>query len=482
MRRLLQNKAAMSVFWSAAERFSVQAVQFVLNILLARLIVPEEFGLIAMINVFIQIAQAFVDSGFSNALIQKKNKNEIDFYTVFLFNFSISLSLYIIFYIFSPIISDFYGEPRLTSLCRWLGVSIIIQGLSVVPIAKLTISLDFKTQAKSSFVSILVSGCIGLFFAYNGFGAKALVIQFVLNSFLNTVFLYCYTRWRPHLIFSVNSFTGLFSFGSKLLVAGLMQTIYVNLYSLVIAKKYSAINAGYYNQSNIMSRFPSVSLMAVITRAIYPIQCEIQDDEEKLLLSYYKNIGISCFLVFPIMCCLSALSESIIDVILTRDWLPMSSIFSLICLGYMWNAPIAQNNQIVNVRGRSDLFLKAEIIKKIVGLIILFSTLPFGIIVVCIGIIAYNLFDMFIMSLYAHEVIRFSYKKYLFIVLTYAFIAIVLGLLVMTLVSFISFSIWKLVLGLVFYWVLYIVFCYCCNMPELLYLKEMITSFSSHFK
>ena len=179
MNGIRQNKTARSVIWSAAERFSVQAVQFLLNILLARLIAPEEFGLIAMINVFMLIAQSFVDSGFSNALIQKKDRTEVDFCTVFYFNLTMSIVIYGLFYICSSFIANFYEEPRLVNLCRVLGLSLIIQGLSVVPIAKLTSQLDFKTQAKSSITSIIVCGLVGLYFAYWGYGAWALVIQFV---------------------------------------------------------------------------------------------------------------------------------------------------------------------------------------------------------------------------------------------------------------------------------------------------------------
>lgn len=477
---ILQNKTTKSVLWSAAERFSVQAVQFLLNILLARLILPEEFGLVAMINVFMLIAQSFVDSGFSNALIQKKDRTEVDFCTVFFFNFFISVLIYALFYACAPLIARFYNEPRLIDLCRVLGLSLIIQGLSVVPIAKLTSQLDFKTQAKSSVTSIFISGAISLFFAYRGYGAWALVIQFVANCSLNTTLLYFFSKWKPRLIFSSQSLSGLFSFGSKLLIAGLLQTIYMNLYSLVIAKKYSALNIGFYNQSNLMARFPSVSLMAIITRALYPIQCSIQDKDDELLSSFYKYVGMSCFIVFPIMFSLTVLSKPIIMVVLTEKWADMSIIFSIICFANMWNAPIAQNNQILNVRGRSDLFLQAEVIKKIVGILVLVATLPFGMIIVCVGIVIYNVFDMTLMTFYAHKVLPFSYKKYLAIVIRYALLSIVAGIIAYLIILFFNSFLVKLLVGLITYCTLYFLLCTILKMSEVEYTRTLVKSIIKH--
>ena len=202
MHNYINNQTVESVIWSAVERFSVQAIQFVLTIILARLISPAEFGLIAMLGIFMQVAQSFVDSGFSNALIQKRNRTEADFSTVFYFNCIISIVTYIALYIAASHIAQFYDEPILENICKWIGVNLIIQGVAVVQVAKLTIDLNFKTQAKSSLVAITISGILGVYLAYNGYGVWALVIQSLLNTFINTLLLFFFTKWKPtHLNF-----------------------------------------------------------------------------------------------------------------------------------------------------------------------------------------------------------------------------------------------------------------------------------------
>jgi teichuronic acid exporter len=411
MESSLTNQTVKSVAWSAVERFSVQAIQFVISIILARLVAPSEYGLIAMLTIFIAIAQSFVDSGFSNALVQKKNRTETDFSTVFYFNIVISLLVYIILFISAPYIALFYKEPLLELVCKWMGLSLIIQGLSVVQIAKLTVLLDFKTQAKASLIAVIISGLLGVFLAYHGYGVWALLVQSLLNNLLNTFFLWVFAKWIPKLIFSWQSLKTLFSFGSKLLLSGLLHTVYINLYTLVIGRKYSAMDVGYFNQSSLLARFPSVSLMAIISRAIYPIQCENKDDDEVLYSSFINYLRMSCYIIFPIMIGLAVVAKPLILVLLTDKWLPMSDLLSILCLGYMWIPIMVMNNQILNVKGRSDYFLKSEVIKKIVGIVILLVTIPFGLTVICIGLFVYNLFDMIIIIYYSKKVIDIGYYK-----------------------------------------------------------------------
>lgn len=407
----LTSKTVKTVIWSAIERFSVQTVQFVITIILARLVAPSEYGLIAMLTIFIAVAQSFVDSGFSSALVQKKNRTETDFSTVFYFNIVISVIVYIGLYISAPYIALYYREPLLDLVCKWLGLSLIIQGLSVVQIAKLTVLLDFKTQARASLAAVVISGLLGVYLAYSGYGVWALVAQSLLNNLLNTFLLWVLAKWVPKFIFSWNSLKSLFSFGSKLLLSGLLHTIYLNLYSLVIGRKYSATDVGFFNQASISARFPSVSLMAIISRAIYPIQCKIQDENELLASSFIQYLRMSCYIIFPIMICIAVLARPLISVVLTDKWLPMSDLLTVLCLGYMWIPIMVLNNQILNVKGRSDYFLKAEIIKKIVGLLILLVTVQFGLTIICIGLFLYSIFDMIIIIYYSKKVISTGYYK-----------------------------------------------------------------------
>lgn len=407
----LTDQTVKSVAWSAVERFSVQALQFVISIILARLVAPSEYGLIAMLSIFIAIAQSFVDSGFSNALIQKTNRTETDYSTVFYFNIAISLLVYLVLFLSAPYIASFYKEPLLELVCKWLGLGLIIQGLSVVQVAKLTVLLDFKTQAKASLIAVIISGLLGVCLAYYGYGVWALLVQSLLNSLLNTFFLWVFAKWIPKFIFSWHSLITLFSFGSKLLLSGLLHTVYINLYSLVIGRKYSAMDVGYYNQSSLTARFPSVSLMAIISRAIYPIQCKIQSENELLYSSFIQYLRMSCYIIFPIMLGMAVLAKPLILVILTDKWLPMSDLLSVLCVAYMWIPIMVLNNQILNVKGRSDYFLKSEVIKKIVGILIMLVTLPFGLTIICIGMFVYNIFDVIIIIYYSKKVINIGYFK-----------------------------------------------------------------------
>ena len=430
MESSLTRKTIKTVSWSAIERFSVQAMQFVITVILARIVAPSEFGLIAMLAVFIAIAQSFVDSGFSSALIQKKDRTEIDFSTVFYFNICISFLAYLILFLSSPYIAKFYREPVLELVCKWMGLSLIIQGLSVVQIAKLTISLDFKTQAKASIIAVLISGLFGVYLAYIGYGVWALVVHSLLNNLINTLLLWLFAKWIPKLIFSKNSLNTLFSFGSKLLLSGLLHTIYINLYTLVIGRKYSAVDVGYYNQASQTTRFPSVSLMAIISRAIYPIQCKIQDENELLNSSFINYLRMSCYIIFPIMIGVAVTAKPLIIVILKDKWLPMANLLSILCLAYMWNPIMVINSQILNVKGRSDYFLKSEIIKKIAGVLILLVTIPFGLSAICFGILLYSICDMIIIIYYSKKVIKIGYLKQFRSIFPIFAMSVIMGIIV----------------------------------------------------
>ena len=405
----LKHQAVKGVVWSAVERFSVQGVQFILGIIIARLVSPSEYGLIAMLGIFLAVAQTFIDSGFSNALIQKKDRTDIDYSTAFYFNLAIAVIVYGVLFLTAPLIADFYEESQLEVVTKWIGLNLIISGFSIVQRAKLTVKLDFKTQAKASLVAVLFSGIVGVVLAYKGFGVWALVIQALLNNLLDTLLLWICTKWMPSFVFSWNSFKTLFSFGSKLLLSGLLHTVYINLYSLVIGRKYSATDVGYYNRAYSLAQFPSINIVGIITRVIYPVQCEMQGDDEQLNRSFIQYLRISCYIIFPLMVGLSVLAKPLVLVLLTEKWLPMSDLLSILSIAYMWYPIMVINNQILNVKGRVDYFLKAEIIKKILAIGILVTTIPFGIKILCLGVLLYNLLDVIIIIYFAKKVVLTGY-------------------------------------------------------------------------
>jgi teichuronic acid exporter len=470
---LLINKTVKSVYWSAIERFSVQAVQFFISIILARLVAPSEFGLIAMLSIFIAVAQVFVDSGFSSALVQKKNVTELDFCTIFYFSIFISILVYVILFISAPHIALYYSQPLLEPLCKWIGLSLIFQALSVVQIAKLSLLLDFKTQAKASLTAVIVSGLLGTYLAYYDYGVWALLSQVLLNSFLNTFFLWLFTKWIPKFLFSWGSIKSIFSFGSKLLMSGLLHSVYINLYNIVIGRKYAAMHLGYYTQASLIARLPSVSLMAIISRAIYPIQCKIDHEDNNLLNStFIQYLRMSCYIIFPIMIGLAILSKTLVSILLTDKWLPMAQYLFILCIAYMWIPIMVMNNQILLVKGRTDYFLKAEAIKKVIGIIILLVTVRFGIIEICFGLLIYNLIEISIIIYFSKKVINIGYVKQMKSASSSFFLAVSMGVIMYLALLFIQNVFLKLLLGCLTGILVYILLSKLFKIKEFIFLSH----------
>jgi teichuronic acid exporter len=306
MTKTLKQKAAHGVVWSAVERFSAQGVQFVLGLILARLLTPEDYGLIGMLAIFLAVSQTFIDSGFSTALVQKKNRDELDYSTTFYFNIVVALVFYALLFFTAPLIADFYDEPLLQSLTRVVGLTIIINSLGVVQRAKFTINVDFKTQTKASLSSIIISGLVGIYLAYTGFGVWALVVQNLMRRTINVLVLWVISKWHPHKGFSWERFRGLFSFGSKLLLSGLLDTVFQNIYTIVIGKVFSAHTLGFFTRAKQFAAFPSSNITGVIGRVTFPVLSQLQDDDAKLRSAYTKIIKISALIIFPLMMGLAA--------------------------------------------------------------------------------------------------------------------------------------------------------------------------------
>ena len=464
----MSKSATKSVFWSAIERFSVQGIQFVLSIILARLVTPYDYGLIAMMAIFISISTSLVDSGFSLALIQRQDRNENDFSTAFYYNVFLSIVLYSLIFFCSPLIADFYNEPLLCTLLKFSGLNVIISAFSMVQKAKLTINLDFKSQAKYSFISVLIGGIVGVVLAYNGAGVWALVFQSLLSSILNVIFLNIVVKWKPLLVFSNDSFKKLFFFGSKLMASGLLNTIYLNLYSLVIGKFYNASDVGYYNRAYNFSQFPSVNIVSIIARAMYPIQCQHQDDRVKLRDIVMKDLRATCFIVFPLMIGLATMSNQVVICLLTEKWSNSIVPLSILSIAYMLYPLMLINNQIIYVCGRSDLFLKAEIIKKIVAVIFLATAVNFGLHALCYSILIYNIFDTIIIVYYENKVIKlplFEQFKNLFPIIC---VSVGMGVVVYLSSHFIfsGYSLSSLISPILLGVISYSILCYLFNIDE----------------
>ncbi|MDR0560164.1 MAG: lipopolysaccharide biosynthesis protein [Prevotellaceae bacterium] len=401
----LKQKALSGIFWSSIERFSVQGIQFAFGILLARILAPSDYGLTGMLTIFFAVSQSFIDSGFSNALIRKQNRTETDFSTVFYFNIAVGLLFYFMLFFASPYIAAFYDAPILENLTRVVALGILVNSLSIVPRAKFTINVDFKTQTKASLLSVIISGIVGILMAYRGFGVWALAVQSVVGSSIGMVAIWLYSRWIPKRIFSVSSFKDMFSYGSKLLLSGLMDTVYTNMCSLIIGKKFSKNDLGYYVRADSFTQYPSSNITGILQRVTFPILSSIQDDDKKLKETYRRFLRLSAFVIFPLMTGLLAIASPLIKLVLTEKWSGVILLLQILCLSRMWYPIHAINLNLLQVKGRSDLFLRLEIIKKIVGVTILVITIPLGVAAMCAGMIASSIIALIVNTYYTGKLI-----------------------------------------------------------------------------
>lgn len=393
--------AKSGLIWSAIDRIATQIVQLCIMLILAKRLGPEAFGLIGMLAVFIAISQVFVDSGFSSAIIRKTDRCDSDFSTVFIFNSLIALLCYGLLWCSAPLIADFYNKPELITLARWLGLVIPINSLGVVQRTRLSVLLDFKTQAKASIIAAAVSGICAVVLAYYfDVGVWALVSQALLLATINVLLLNILSPWLPKTGFSVESFKELFGFGYKLLLSSLLESLYSNIYPFIIGKWYNATKLGLYAQANQLSSVPAMTMTNILQRVTYPLLSNIQHDTSKLDKAYLLSIKLSCMVVFPLMTTLGIMATSLLTMLIGDKWQPAGILVSILCFGYLLYPLHAINLNLLQVKGRSDLFLKLELIKKTVSTIILICTIRYGIPALCLGIVANSYFALFVNSYY----------------------------------------------------------------------------------
>jgi len=471
MSESLKTKTVNGLKWSAIERFSAQGVQFVIQIILARLLLPSDYGIIAMLTIFIAISQTFVDSGFSNALIRKLDRNEDDNTTAFLFNIGVGFIFYGILFFCSPLIAKFYDTPLLSPITKLLGLSVLFNSLCIVQQAILTIKLDFKTQTYVSLSSVIISGIIAIYLASIGFGAWALAWQVVISACLRALLLWILVKWRPKGRFTRKSFKSLFGFGSKLLASGLIDTIYKNIYLIVIGKVYDSKSLGFYSRAKGFTSYPSSSITSIIQRVTYPVLSKMQNEDERLRLNYRKILRLSAFIIFPLMIGLSAVADPLVRFLLTDKWENSIILLQILCFSMMWYPIHAINLNLLQVKGRSDLFLKLEIYKKILTTIMLLVTVPFGVKVMCYGQVLQSILSLFINTYYTGKLINVGFIKQMKDLFPIIVICLIMYALIMIMNSFISSNIVKITLDILLGMVVYVSLSYFSKAGEL---KELI--------
>lgn len=407
----LKNKTKKGLAWSMIERFATQGVQFLFGIILARLLSPDDYGVIAMPLVFLAIAQCIIDSGFSTALIRKPELTEDDLSTAFYFNIGIGILCYAVLFFSSPLIADFYHTPILSSLLKVTALAVLFNPLCAVQQAILTRKIDFKTQAIVSLSGAVVSGIVGLYMAYNGFGVWSLVFQQVGGYVMRTILLWILGKWKPKRKWSWESFHYLWGFGSKMLGSGLLDTIYNNIYPIVIGKYFCANDLGNYTRAQQFATLPSSNVTGVLQRVTFPVLSSIQNEDERLAKNYRKILKLSAFLIFPLMLMLSAIADPLVRVLLTDKWEGCIILLQIICFSMMWYPIHAINLNLLTVKGRSDLFFRLEIFKKVVGVIIMCITIPNGILWMVSGSVVSSMIALVINTYYTGKIIHVGYFK-----------------------------------------------------------------------
>ena len=400
-----------NLVWRFAERCGAQLVSFIVSIVLARILAPEDYGTIALVTVFTAILQVFVDSGLGTALIQKKDADEIDFSSVFYFNFVVCLILYLGMFAAAPFIADFYGDVTLVPVIRILSLTIVISGVKGIQQAYVSRNMLFKRFFFSTIGGTIFSAVLGIAMAYAGFGIWALVAQQLSNTFIDTLILWITVRWRPTKSFSWTRLKYLLSFGWKLLVSSLLDTAYNNLRNLIIGKMYSSSDLAFYNQGDKFPKVIVTNINASIDSVLLPTMSSAQDDKEHVKQMTRRAIKTSTYVMAPLMMGLAFCAEPIVSLVLTDKWLPCVPFLRIFCITYMFWPVHTANLNAINAMGRSDWFLRLEIIKKIMGMTILLSTMWFGVMAMAYSLLLSSVLSQIINSWPNRKLLGYGYLE-----------------------------------------------------------------------
>lgn len=407
----LKKKTVKGVAWTSLDQVAGLGFGFIIGVILARLLDPSDYGLLAMIAVFNSIAFAFMDSGFGNALIRKPDLTEDDNSTAFCFNIVAGLVLCGIIWLIAPWVSVFYDKPILTRLLRVESLLLIISSFKIVQITQMSRALNFKAKAIINVSSQVISGAIAIFAAYNGMGVWSLVLQHIASGIISLIMLWIFSPWRPRGRWNNASFRYLWGYGSKLLASGLLDRIYGNIYPIIIGKFYSAADLGQYTRATHYAYLPSKSLTGVLQQVSFPVLSQIQEDDERLANSYRRMLRFSVFVVFPIMIGMLALAHPLVLALVTDKWAPCVPYLRVICLASMWYPVHAINLSLLQVKGRSDLFLRLEIIKKAMITVVVFVCVPFGVMGICVGAVFTSLACLAINTYYTGKLINVGFIR-----------------------------------------------------------------------
>lgn len=473
----IKNEVISSLIWKFLERIGTQGVQFIVSIILARLLLPSDYGVVSMILVFTAIANVFIQTGFSTSLIQKKDSDELDFSSVFYISLLIAAICYVILFFAAPIIASFYNMPAITSILRVISLTLFFGAINSVQNAKIAKEMKFKKLFLSSLVAILISGTTGVLMAYKGFGPWALVGQQIANSIATTIILWFTSSWQPKLMFSINRVKSLLSYGWKILCSALLDTIYQNIYNLVIGKFYSSSTLGNYNKGEQFPKLIAVNVDGAISSVMLPAYSKQQDRKDKLKKMVRRSIVTSSLLLFPMMFGLAAVAETVVKVLLTENWLGCVPFMQLLCIVYALYPINTANLQVIKALGKSDYFLKLEIIKKVIGLFALIVTLPFGVLQMAIGQVLVAILSTFINAFPNRKLLNYNYFEQIKDLFPSLIISIIMFIIVYSF-NFINLNMYiLLIIQILVGVIIYFGLAYIFKLESLNYMIEILKSF-----
>lgn len=471
----LKTKTKKGLYWKFADMIANQGMQFVVGIFMARMLSPEDYGITAIPAVFMAIAGIFASAGFGQAMVRKKELTEADLSTAFYYSTVVGLVIYFILFVSSPYVADFYKVPVLTDLIRVTGLGFIYGPLGTPQSILLQRRLDFATPTKVSIITKIISGITGVAMAFYGYGVWALTISAMVAGILGLI-CNCYVvRWYPKTGWSRESFKYLWGYGNKFMASQVIDNVYNNITPMFIGKYYSTTDLGNYNRAQGYAALPSQTITGVIQNVSFPVLSKLQDDDAKLVEGYRRMINTTAFVVFPSMMLLAALARPLVIALITEKWLPCVILLQILCFSKMWYPIHAMNLNLLLVKGRTDLFLKLEVVKKIYGIVILVCTLPLGLVVFCCGGIVSCVIGLVVNTWYNGKLVNFGFISQMkdllpiFILSLFVF-GIVLG------VTYIIPNEWmQILLGILIGILLYVGIAYLCKMHELNDLKYLLS-------
>lgn len=471
------NKVIQNLFWRFAERSGAQLVSFIVSIVLARILVPKDYGTIALVTVFTAILQVFVDSGLGTALIQKKDADDLDFSSVFYFNLCVCIILYVGMFIAAPYIALFYEDRNLTSVVRVLSFTLVISGVKGIQQAYVSRNMLFKRFFFSTIGGTIFSAFLGIGMAYIGLGVWALVAQQLSNAAIDTLILWITVKWHPKRMFSWKRLKSLLTFGWKLLVSALLDTVYNNLRNLIIGKFYTSTDLAFYNQGDKFPKIVVTNINTSIDSVLLPTMSNVQDDRERVKQMTRRAIKTSTYVMAPLMMGLAFCAEPIVKLVLTDKWLPCVPFLRIFCITYMFWPVHTANLNAINAMGRSDWFLRLEIVKKITGMIILLSTMWFGVMAMAYSLLLSSVLSQIINSWPNRKLLNYGYLEQVRDFAPGIFLAVIMGICVYF-VGFLPFSlIIILLIQTVVGAVIYIGVSAILRLEEYEYLVGMVKSF-----